>query len=65
MPENGRSPNIIQTIRDKDGRVIGFIADNSVESGSENIRRRLENIARIWKKALNREKKSSKGEDEL
>lgn len=41
-------PGIVEIFRDGSGRIIGYIADNSVERDPEKMRETLDNIARIW-----------------
>ncbi len=41
-------PHIVQTCYDKNGRIIGYIADNCVEHDPAKVQEHLDNIARIW-----------------
>ena len=57
-------PHIVQTCYDKNGRIIGYIADNYVERAPARVREHLDNIARIWaeaeaERAAERAKKST------
>lgn len=52
MPKRGvkplLAPHIVKTCYNKDGKVIGYIADNCVERDPAKVREHLDNIERIW-----------------
>lgn len=56
-------PHIVQTVYNKDGKIIGYIADNFVEHDPAKVQEHLDNIAKIWarseaKKAAEKAKKA-------
>ncbi len=44
-------PHIVQTCYNKDGKIIGYIADNCVERDPAKVQEHLDNIERIWARA--------------
>lgn len=41
-------PHIVKTCYNKDGKIIGYIADNCVERDPVKVQQILDNIADIW-----------------